>query len=87
MSMSFEQAMAGLQRWFDENNLSTDSMTLIFNFSDDREAGQFDMVLRHALEQRFWFPVISTNSPLDLRKMTMNDLKIRVESPLHAEPK
>ena len=81
--MTFEQAMRGLKLWFAENNLSTDSLTFILNFSDDREAWQFDMVLRQAIDTR----LIPYKPTSDLQETTMSGLKIRVESPLHAEPK
>jgi hypothetical protein len=81
--MRLDEAIAALQRWFAERNLPTESLTLILNFREADEAGAFDCVLRHDGEIHRMIPYKSID---DLQNFTVRGLKIRIESPLHAEP-
>jgi hypothetical protein len=80
--MRFEQAVYDLKRWFDEHGLSTQSLTLILNFGDRREALEFDAAFSNDTQGPPW---IGSRSSLDPREIY--GVEIRVESPLHAEPK
>ncbi len=68
-----------LLHWFAENNIPTDSLTVILNFRDRNAAAHFDMALRRSLD-----PITDQITPtLDLREFELMGIKTKIESPLH----
>lgn len=67
--------------WFKRRNLSTDSLTVILNFTNEKEAAEFDFAVKQ--EARDWLLYQTNEKPLDLRKFEIRGVKLKVESRLH----
>ncbi len=70
-----------LGRWFVQNNIPTDGLTVILNFQDANAAARFDAALLREIEALR----IDHRSKLAeiLSEFEMNGIKVKVESPIH----
>ena len=74
------QAMAALSQFFARYDIPTDSLTVILNIADRDAAARFDAAVKRDADTAM---VGDLARRPDIRKMTINGVKVRVESPLH----
>ena len=81
-TMDFAEVFYKLGHWFGERGLRTDSLTVILNFTDPREAAAFDAELRRSLNGTIMG--VTGAVGFDILKFNMCSVKIQTESPVHA---
>lgn len=80
-----EEALYPLRMWMAERNISTDNLTLIFNFAEARDAVGFEIENRKdTAMQPAW--VGHQKHEDDHTSLKVAGLSIIIESPVHAQP-
>ena len=75
----FARAIGHIRYWFACRNMPCESLTVIFNFSDAREAAAFDAEIKRCTEPMLW----PKGGVLDITAFELYGVKVRVESPVH----
>ena len=78
--IDLQRTFDALTRWFAERNISTNSLTVILNFTDRDAAVRFDAAMQRDLEAVI---LHTAGKQLDVRTFEVIGVKVRVESPVH----
>jgi hypothetical protein len=72
-----------LHRWFEEHKIPSEGFTLVLNFQGVDAAIRFDCALRHELSMTSFIAGKPHPDRLNLARLTMNGVRIQIESPMH----